>query len=138
MDISTHGETGAVESRIGLFEVADGGTLFLDEIGELAINTQAKLLRVVQSGEIRRIGDNKAINVDTRIIAATHRDIAGEVKNGKSREDLYFRLNVITLSLLPLRDRLEDIPVLINYFLDNFCRKSRETKPLMQKPLAYL
>ncbi len=127
--------TGAVESRIGLFEVAEGGTLFLDEIGELAINTQAKLLRVFQSGEIRRVGDNKAVNVDTRIIAATHRDLAGEVKNGKFREDLYFRLNVITLSLPPLRDRLEDIPVLINYFLDNFCR-NRQKKILLPEAMT--
>ncbi|HHT9116718.1 MAG: sigma-54-dependent Fis family transcriptional regulator [Planctomycetes bacterium] len=118
--------TGATELRMGLFEVADGGTLFLDEIGELAINTQAKLLRVVQSGEIRRVGDNKAINVDTRIIAATHRDLAGEVKNRKFREDLYFRLNVITLPLPPLRERREDIPVLINHFLDNFCKNKRK------------
>jgi len=127
--------TGAVESRIGLFEVAEGGTLFLDEIGELAINTQAKLLRVFQSGEIRRVGDNKAVNVDTRIIAATHRDLAGEVKNGRFREDLYFRLNVITLSLPPLRDRLEDIPVLINYFLDNFCR-NRQKKILLPEAMT--
>ncbi|HHT9109412.1 MAG TPA: sigma-54-dependent transcriptional regulator, partial [Candidatus Wunengus sp. YC63] len=127
--------TGAVESRIGLFEVADGGTLFLDEIGELAINTQAKLLRVVQSGEIRRVGDNKAINVDTRIIAATHRDLAGEVKNGKFREDLYFRLNVITLSLPPLRDKREDIPVLIDHFLDNFC-KNRQKKILLPEVMT--
>ena len=127
--------TGAVESRIGLFEVADGGTLFLDEIGELAINTQAKLLRVVQSGEIRRVGDNKAINVDTRIIAATHRDLAGEVKNGKFREDLYFRLNVITLSLPPLRDKREDIPVLIGHFLDNFCR-NRQKKILLPEVMT--
>ncbi len=127
--------TGAVESRIGLFEVADGGTLFLDEIGELAINTQAKLLRVVQSGEIRRVGDNKAINVDTRIIAATHRDLAGEVKNGKFREDLYFRLNVITLSLPPLRDKREDMPVLIDHFLDNFCR-NRQKKILLPEVMT--
>jgi DNA-binding NtrC family response regulator len=127
--------TGAVESRIGLFEVAEGGTLFLDEIGELAINTQAKLLRVVQSGEIRRVGDNKAINVDTRIIAATHRELAGEVKNGKFREDLYFRLNVITLSLPPLRDRREDIPVLIDHFLDNFC-KNRQKKILLPEVMT--
>ena len=118
--------TGAVEPRIGLFEVADGGTLFLDEVGELAISTQAKLLRVVQSGEIRRVGDNKVINVDTRIIAATHRDLAAEVKSGKFREDLYFRLNVIPLPLPPLRDRREDIPVLINHFLDNFCKNKRK------------
>ena len=129
--------TGAVESRIGLFEVADGGTLFLDEIGELAINTQAKLLRVVQSGEIRRVGDNKAINVDTRIIAATHRDLAGEVKNGKFREDLYFRLNVITLPLPPLRDRREDIPVLIDHFLDNFC-KNRQKKILLPEVMTVM
>jgi len=129
--------TGAVESRIGLFEVADGGTLFLDEIGELAINTQAKLLRVVQSGEIRRVGDNKAINVDTRIIAATHRDLAGEVKNGKFREDLYFRLNVITLPLPPLRDRREDIPVLIDHFLDNFC-KNRQKKILLPEAMTVM
>ena len=127
--------TGAVESRIGLFEVADGGTLFLDEIGELAINTQAKLLRVVQSGEIRRVGDNKVINVDTRIIAATHRDLAGEVKNGKFREDLYFRLNVITLSLPPLRDKREDILVLIDHFLDNFCR-NRQKKILLPEVMT--
>ena len=82
--------TGATELRMGLFEVADGGTLFLDEIGELAINTQAKLLRVVQSGEIRRVGDNKAINVDTRIIAATHRDLAGEVKMENSGKTYIF------------------------------------------------
>lgn len=127
--------TGAVESRIGLFEVADGGTLFLDEIGELAINTQAKLLRVFQSGEIRRVGDNKAINVDTRIIAATNRDLAGEVKNGKFREDLYFRLNVITLSLPPLRDKREDIPVLTDHFLDNFCR-NRQKKILLPEVMT--
>jgi DNA-binding NtrC family response regulator len=127
--------TGAVESRIGLFEVADGGTLFLDEIGELAINTQAKLLRVVQSGEIRRVGDNKAINVDTRIIAATHRNLAGEVKNGKFREDLYFRLNVIALSLPPLRDRREDIPVLTDHFLGNLC-KDRQKKILLPEAMT--
>src|SRR3989304_2487880 len=127
--------TGATELRMGLFEVADGGTLFLDEIGELAINTQAKLLRVVQSGEIRRVGDNKAINVDTRIIAATHRVLAGEVKKGKFREDLYFRLNVLTLSLPPLRDKREDIPVLVDHFLDNFCR-NRQKKILLPEAMT--
>ena len=127
--------TGATESRIGLFEVADEGTLFLDEIGELAVNTQAKLLRVVQSGEIRRVGDNKAINVDTRIIAATNRDLATEAKSGKFREDLYFRLNVITLSLPPLRERREDIPVLIDYFLDSFC-KNRRKKNLLPEVMS--
>jgi len=129
--------TGAVESRIGLFEVADGGTLFLDEIGDLAINTQAKFLRVAESGEIRRVGDNKVINVDTRIIAATHKDLATEAKSGKFREDLYFRLNVITLSLPPLRDRREDIPVLIGHFLDNFC-KNRQKKILLPEAMTVM
>lgn len=120
--------TGATESRIGLFEAADGGTLFLDEIGELTVNTQAKLLRVVQSGEVRRVGDNKAITVDTRIIAATHKNLATEAKNGRFREDLYFRLNVITLSLPPLRERKEDIPLLIDHFLQNFCQNVPKRK----------
>lgn len=129
--------TGAMESRVGLFEVADGGTLFLDEIGELAVNTQAKLLRVFQSGEIRRVGDNKVINVDTRIVAATHRDLAEEVKRGKFREDLYFRLNVIALSLPPLRERRDDIPVLMDHFLDSFC-KGRQKKTLLPEAMTAL
>ncbi|HLE86625.1 MAG TPA: sigma 54-interacting transcriptional regulator [Candidatus Brocadiaceae bacterium] len=111
--------------------------LVLDEIGELAINTQAKLLRVVQSGEIRRVGDNKAINVDIRIITATHKDLAAEVKSGKFREDLYFRLNVITLPLPPLRERREDIPVLINHFLDNFC-KNKWKKTLLPEVMTVM
>jgi len=120
--------TGATESRIGLFEAADGGTLFLDEIGELANSTQAKLLRVVQSGEIRRIGSNRVSTVDTRIIAATHKNLTEEVKNGTFREDLYFRINVITLSLPPLRERREDIPVLVNHFLRKFCKENKEKR----------
>lgn len=122
--------TGATESRMGLFEVADGGTLFLDEIGELTVNTQAKLLRVVQSGEVRRVGENRAITVDTRIIAATHKNLAMEVKHGRFREDLYFRLNVITLSLPPLRERREDIPALIDHFLNHFCQNIQKKRIL--------
>jgi DNA-binding NtrC family response regulator len=118
--------TGALESRIGLCEAADGGTLFLDEIGELTVNTQAKLLRVVQSGEVRRVGDNKVITVDTRIIAATHKNLEQEVKNGRFREDLYFRLNVITLLLPPLRERHDDIPLLIDHFLKTYCNNKRK------------
>ncbi|MBM4054696.1 MAG: sigma-54-dependent Fis family transcriptional regulator [Planctomycetes bacterium] len=114
--------TGATESRVGLFEIAEGGTLFLDEIGELTVNTQAKLLRVLQSGEIRRVGDNRVITVDTRIIAATHKNLPLEVKEGRFREDLYFRLNVITLHLPPLRERKEDITDLIHHFLQKFCK----------------
>lgn len=120
--------TGATESRAGLFEVADGGTLFLDEIGELTINTQAKLLRVVQSGEIRRVGDNRIITVDTRIIAATNKDLSREVKNGQFREDLYFRLNVITLTLPALRERYGDISLLIQYFLGSLCQNAQGKK----------
>lgn len=122
--------TGATESRMGLFEVADGGTLFLDEIGELTVNTQAKLLRVVQSGEVRRVGENRAITVDTRIIAATHKNLAMEVKQGRFREDLYFRLNVITLYLPPLRERREDIPALIDHFLHHFCQNIQKKRIL--------
>lgn len=129
--------TGATESRIGLFEAADGGTLFLDEIGELTINTQAKLLRVVQSGEIRRVGENRIITVDTRIIAATHKNLDTEVKNGRFREDLYFRLNVITLSLPPLRERREDIPVLIHYFLSNF-HQNEQKKNLLPEAIRVM
>lgn len=109
----------------------------MDEIGDIAVNTQAKFLRVAESGEIRRVGDNKVINVDTRIIAATHKDLATEAKSGKFREDLYFRLNVITLSLPPLRDRREDIPVLIDHFLDNFC-KNRQKKILLQEAMTVM
>ncbi|MEP9410776.1 MAG: sigma-54-dependent Fis family transcriptional regulator [Candidatus Brocadia sp.] len=128
--------TGATESRMGLFEAADGGTLFLDEIGELTVNTQAKLLRVVQSGEVRRVGDNRAITVDTRIIAATHKNLALEVKNGRFREDLFFRLNVITLSLPPLRERREDIPLLIDHFLSGFCHDMPKKKMLPEAMAA--
>jgi DNA-binding NtrC family response regulator len=109
--------TGANETRLGLFEVADRGTLFLDEIGELPISIQAKLLRVLESGEIRRLGDSKSMFVDTRIIAATNKDLASEVKGGNFREDLFFRINIVHISLPPLRERKEDIPLLVEHFL---------------------
>jgi len=109
--------TGAHETRLGLFEVADRGTLFLDEVGELPIGIQAKLLRVLESGEIRRLGDSKAIFVDTRIITATNKNLASEVKRGNFREDLFFRINIVHMSLPPLRERKEDIPLLIEHFL---------------------
>ncbi len=130
--------TGATESRMGLFEAADGGTLFLDEIGELTVGTQSKLLRVVQMGEIRRVGDNRIITVDTRIIAATHKNLATEVKNGRFREDLYFRLNIITVSLPPLRERREDIPVLVQHFLQNICqnKQKKELTPEAMEMMA--
>lgn len=109
--------TGAHETRLGLFEVADKGTLFLDEVGELPINIQAKLLRVLESGEIRRLGDSKSIFIDSRIITATNKDIASEVKKGSFREDLFFRINIVHISLPPLRERKDDIPLLVQHFL---------------------
>jgi two-component system response regulator HydG len=115
--------TGAVRSRGGLFGEADGGTLLLDEIGELAPALQAKLLRVLQSGEVRAVGDDRARTVDVRVLAATHRDLAAEVKRGAFREDLYYRLNVVQLHIPPLRERPEDIPPLVLHFLGVFSER---------------
>lgn len=113
--------TGAVRDREGLFEAADGGTLFLDEIGELAPTLQAKLLRVLQDGTFSRVGETKARKVDVRIVAATNRDLKVMVKEGKFREDLFYRLNVVRVHLPPLRERKEDIPLLIEHFLNKGC-----------------
>lgn len=109
--------TDAHQDRRGLFEEATGGTLFLDEIGELPLGLQVKLLRVLEDEKIRRLGDSKDIQVDVRIIAATHRDLAAEVKAGRFREDLFYRLNVLSVLVPPLRDRKEDIPILIDHFI---------------------
>ncbi len=109
--------TGAHENRMGLFEVADMGTLFLDEVGELPVSIQAKLLRVLESGEICRLGNSKSIFIDTRIITATNKDLASEVKKGSFRKDLFFRINIVHVSLPPLRERKEDIPLLVEHFL---------------------
>ena len=108
--------TDAVRDRAGLFEDADGGTLFLDEIGELPLALQAKLLRVLQDGELRRVGDTQPIQVDVRLIAATLRDLAEEVREGRFREDLFYRLNVLPIDVPPLRERPEDIPQLARWF----------------------
>ncbi len=109
--------TGAVEDRIGLFERANGGTIFLDEIGEVSPAFQVKLLRVLQEGEIRPLGASKTRQVDVRVIAATNRDLAADVKSGRFREDLYYRLTPIGIHLPPLRERIEDIPVLVQKLL---------------------
>ena len=115
--------TGAHEARMGLFEAADGGTLFLDEIGEMSSNTQSKFLRVLQSGETRRVGENRVIEVDVRVLAATNKDLRQEVKENKFREDLFYRLNTITINLSPLRERKEDIPVLVEHFINLYKEK---------------
>jgi two-component system response regulator AtoC len=109
--------TDATSDRRGLFEEADGGTLFLDEIGELPLNLQVKLLRVLQEEHIRRLGDAKDIKVDVRIIAATHRDLAADVKAGRYREDLFYRINVLAIHIPPLRSRREDVNLLIDHFV---------------------
>lgn len=111
--------TGAISQKMGLCETADGGSLFLDEIGEMSLGIQAKLLRFIQEGEFYRIGGKKPIKVNVRVVSATNRDLESEVKAGRFREDLYYRLNTITLRMPPLRKRREDIPLLVEYFLKN-------------------
>ena len=112
--------TGAMTRQIGRFEVADGSTLFLDEIGELSLELQAKLLRVLETGEFERLGSPRTIKVDVRVIAATNRDLAEEIRKGRFREDLYYRLNVFPIRVPPLRERAEDIPLLVWTFLEEF------------------
>jgi DNA-binding NtrC family response regulator len=115
--------TGAVRARPGLFGEADGGTLLLDEVAELAPGAQAKLLRVLQDGEVRPVGEERARRVDVRVIAATHRDLRQQVARGAFREDLLYRLQVVTLRIPPLRERPEDIPLLARFFLERFSRR---------------
>jgi PAS domain S-box-containing protein len=124
--------TGAMTRQVGRFEVADGSTLFLDEIGELSLEVQAKLLRVLETGEFERLGSPKTIKVDVRLIAATNRDLAEDVRNRRFREDLYYRLNVFPIRVPPLRERAEDIPVLVWAFLEEF--SSRMGKKITQVP----
>jgi len=120
-------DTGAIGQRKGLFEQADSGTLFLDEIGDMSLLTQAKILRVLQEGEFERVGGEKSIQVDVRIITASHKDLQKMVSDGTFRQDLYFRLNVVPVILPPLRERKEDIPLLGEYFLHKFAQKNRKT-----------
>jgi len=129
--------TGASSDAVGLFRAADGGTLFLDEVGDMPLSTQAKLLRVVQDGMVRAVGNTAEIAVDVRIIAATNRDIAEAVRLGQFREDLFYRLSVITITIPPLRDRREDIPALIYHFIDKLNRSShRKITGVERKALA--
>ena len=121
--------TGAVKDRIGRFELAHGGTLFLDEIGEVPLELQSKLLRVLQEGQFEKLGEDRTRTVDVRIIAATNRDLEAEVKAGRFRQDLYYRLSVFPIELPPLRDRAEDIPALAQHFLQQSARKLGATVP---------
>ncbi|HEX8801347.1 MAG TPA: sigma-54 dependent transcriptional regulator, partial [Terriglobales bacterium] len=112
--------TGATKSKAGLFQAANGGTIFLDEIGELPLEMQAKLLRALQEKEVRPVGSNDKINVDVRVIAATNRDLEAAYRSGTFRKDLYFRLNVVTVHLPPLRERRSDVPMLVHHFLNRY------------------
>ncbi len=118
--------TGAVVSRKGLIEEAAGGTFFLDEIGSIPLSVQSKLLRVLENKTIRRLGENREVSVDVRIIAATNRDLQDALRRGEFREDLYYRLNVVTIHLPPLRARREDIPLLAHHFLRQFCQRDQK------------
>ncbi|MFN3531207.1 MAG: sigma-54-dependent transcriptional regulator [Candidatus Brocadia sp.] len=118
--------TGAIQSRKGRFEMADGGTLFLDEVGEMSLKVQVKLLRVLEKGEFERVGGEKTLKVDVRLIAATNRDLEKEVSEGRFREDLFYRLNVITIHLPPLRERKDDIPILSNFFVIKYTKKYKK------------
>lgn len=125
--------TGAVKDKKGLLEIANGGTLFLDEIGELHFDLQAKLLRVLETGEFFKVGDTKATKINVRIIAATNRDIENDVRTGVFRTDLFYRLNTFTIDLPPLRNRRQDIPVLAEYFLHIFSLKTNQMIEGMSK-----
>jgi two-component system nitrogen regulation response regulator NtrX len=127
--------TGATEKQIGKFEQADHGTIFLDEVGDMSAKTQAKVLRVLQEGEVERLGSARTIKVDVRVIAATNKDLEAEIERGTFRDDLYFRLSVIPIRVPPLRDRREDIPALVRHFVDIFSRESNR-RPMRFTPAA--
>jgi len=119
--------TGSHSRHLGRFEIANGATLFLDEIGELPMELQAKLLRVLQDGEFERLGSSCTIKVDTRIIAATNRNLEEEVRQGRFREDLWYRLNVFPITIPPLRDRLDDIPALVDFYVNKIAARLGKT-----------
>src|SRR5690348_16365485 len=120
--------TWAVQRRLGRFELANGGTIFLDEVGELSSDTQVALLRVLQEREFERIGGRDRIQVDVRVIAATNRDLTAAVADGAFREDLFYRLNVFPLEMPPLRERREDIPMLVEYFIGRYAQRRSEER----------
>ena len=131
--------TGAVARKKGLFELADGGTIFLDEVGDMGLTAQAKVLRVLQSGEFNRVGAETTLKADVRVVAATNRDLQAGVAKGQFREDLFFRLNVVPLRAPPLRDRADDIPLLSQTFVAQICRENgMKDKPVTAEALALL
>lgn len=119
--------TGAINTRIGKFEEANGGTIFIDEVGDIPLSVQVKLLRTIQFGEFQRIGSNSILFSDVRIIAATHRNLEEMIKNKEFREDLFYRLNVVTINLPPLRKRKDDIPIFLNYFLEKYNKENNKS-----------
>ena len=121
--------TGAVRDRIGRFQLADGGTLFLDEVGEIPLDLQAKLLRVLQEGEFERVGDDTTRRVNVRVLAATNRDLQREIADGRFRLDLFYRLGVFPIEMPPLRSRREDIPDLVSHFVRHCCERLHVAVP---------
>lgn len=131
--------TGAVDHQIGKFQMADGGTLFLDEVADMSLNTQAKVLRVLQEGEFTAVGSNKNVSVDVRVVAATNKDLEDMIKDGTFREDLYFRLNVVPIASLPLNERRDDIPELVAHFRQLFeAENGIKTEPFKKETIAFL
>ena len=127
--------TGATERQVGKFEQADRGTIFLDEVGDMSLKTQAKALRVLQEGEVERLGSAKTVNVDVRVIAATNKNLEAEIEKGNFREDLYFRLAVIPIYVPPLRERPEDVPLLVKHFVNQLGRENNR-RPKQITPAA--
>lgn len=125
--------TGAANRKLGLFEIADSGTLLLDEIGDLPLNFQVKLLRILEKGEFNRIGGTKIIKTNARVLSATNKNLTEEVEKGFFRRDLYYRLNVITIHLPSLKERKEDIPLLVDYFIKKQCKKIGKSIPSVSK-----
>jgi len=123
--------TGATETTMGKFEMADNGTLFLDEIANIGINVQARLLRVIQEKEITKIGSSRSVKIDVRVISATNKNLLNEIKEGRFREDLFYRLNVVRIHVPPLRDRIEDIPLLAGYFMKKLCTEKKKAIPAL-------